>query len=439
MRAGRWILLFFALGATARGQEPAPWEVGSYDPPWAARPARRTFPLEYDRRASAEANGERLYEAMSALRPGDTLVVAGGTWSIARRTNLVLVGTAEAPIRIVAAKGETPVLTRPDAAQNVLNLGEDDRVRTEYVLFAGLEFTGGSSLLRIHACSNVWIDRCEFHHGGAEGITANTRDTDHLYLTRNHIHHFEAPGATGEGMYLGANDGKVAMSWSVVAANHVHDTGGEQGDGIELKQGSHGVWIVENHVHDTHYPAILVYGTGGKGVNVVERNVLYRSGDNTLQVQGEAIVRNNLVVGGATALASTDHQGKTRDLVVVHNTIVHRELAVNLSSWNGRDGLVFANNAVYSEGTAIRFPEGSAGVTFAGNVVFGAVEGVPDEGRKGRGLADFRDLSWDGERRDATPAPGSALLGAGDRTWLVPTDLEGGRRRALAAGAVRGR
>jgi hypothetical protein len=86
----------------------------------------------------------------------------------------------------------------------------------------------------------------------------------------------------------------------VIAQNHVYDTGGEQGDGIELKQGSWGNLIAENFVHDTHYPCILVYGTAGKPFNVVERNLCYGSGDAVLQVQGEAIVRNNVLANGAT-------------------------------------------------------------------------------------------------------------------------------------------
>ena len=102
------------------------------------------------------------------------------------------------------------------------------------------------------------------HHAGGEGITTNTRDTSHLFITRNHFHDFTNPRATGEAMYLGANHGKVVMSYSVIAQNHVHDCGGTQGDGIEVKQGSHHNWIYRNHVHDTNYPCILAYGTGGK-------------------------------------------------------------------------------------------------------------------------------------------------------------------------------
>ena len=108
-------------------------------------------------------------------------------------------------------------------------------------------------------------------------------------------------GGTGEGFYIGGNDGVPIASRCVLALNHVHDTGGFQGDGIEVKQGSWGNWIVENTVHDTPYPCILVYGTGGRARNVIERNVCWNSGDNVMQVQGEALVRNNALFDGAIA------------------------------------------------------------------------------------------------------------------------------------------
>ncbi len=107
-------------------------------------------------------------------------------------------------------------------------------------------------------------------------------------------------------MYLGANNSVHRMTRSIVALNHCYDTTGTlQGDGIEVKQGSHTNWIAENHVHDT------------------------------------------IVNAGRTA---------------------------NLSSWDGRAGMVFANNAVYSrDAESVRFPGGSTGVTLAGNVVLGGV------------------------------------------------------------------
>ena len=239
-------------------------------------------------------------------------------------------------------------------------------------------------------------------------------------------------------MYLGANHGKVIMRNSVIAANHVHDCGGDQGDGIELKQGSYNNWIVANHIHDTHYPCLIAYGTAGKGINLIERNICYRSQDNTVQIQGEAIVRNNLIMSaGGAALASTDHQGKTRMLKVVHNTILNSGRATNFTSWNDRDGMLLANNAIYSRGgAALRFPQGSNRVTAVGNVIAGGVEGIRHGFVRGRGLQDFRSVDWNAKVRDATPTKDSPLIGSASAAHVTLTDLYGRARSGTAvAGA----
>ena len=348
--------------------------MGSYDPPWAGVAPSETVTLTYDDGESSETNGAALAGAVAALELGQKLAIGPGTWSVNRWWNVALRGTAEAPIWIVAADpSQKPVITRPDTGQNVMNVGASGSP-SRYICFRHLEFTGGDDLIKIYDAANVWIDRCYIHDGDGVGIAANSADTEYLYITRNEIDDPGNPHDTAEGMYLGANHAAQIMRYSIVALNHVHDCYGQQGDGIEVKEGSHDNWIAENHVHDTNYPCILIYGTGGRGTNVVERNVLYRSNDNTLQVQGEAIVRNNLILAGATGFGSHDHQGQTRDLVFVHNTIVCANRGANLSSWNGRTGMIFANNAVYCrDGASIRFPNGSADVGMAGNVVVRSV------------------------------------------------------------------
>lgn len=418
----------------------APWERDSIEPDWADNTRGRTLRLPYDPRKSAEDNGAALWSALTQLQPGDTLKVSRGTYSIDRLTNLVLRGTERKPIWVIGAEeegDEKPVITRPDARQNVLNIASGDNDLTEFACIRGFEFTGGSSIMRIYNARDFWVDRCEFHNPGAESITANTRDTERLFITRNHLHHMENAGATCEGMYLGANNGKVRMSYSVIAENHVHDCRGTQGDGIEVKQGSHHNWIVGNTVHDTNYPCILVYGTDGNGVNVIERNTCWGSGDNTIQVQGEAIVRNNLIMAAkGSGFASTDHQGKTCNLAVVHNTIITSGRGMNLSSWNDRDGMLLANNVVYSErGEAIRFPNGAARVTVAGNVTVGNVVGITTGFTRGDGLDDFVDVAWDGSARDAHPVKRSAPTSAADRDHLLETDLHAAERKGRVAGA----
>jgi len=415
------------LGALARRSGRA------FEPTWAQTTPRRELELDYDYVISTVQNGARLASTVNSLRAGDRLFVGEGIWTFGPAFEVSLQGTADAPIWIEARAGQRVVITRADARQNLINVGSPSKGPSRFLCLRGLELRGGSAGLRLHQCSDVWIDGCEIHHTGEAGLTANTQHTDQLFITRNHIHH---TGGYGEGMYLGANNGAVIMSRSVIAANHVHHCSGHQGDGIEIKQGSWGNWIVGNTVHDTQYPCLLVYGTGGKAVNVIENNILYGSEAVVLQVQGEALVRNNLVMGGAIGFHSHDHQSQTVDLALIHNTIVVEGLGADLASWNDRDGMVFANNAVYSkEGRAVVAEHGAQGVAMAGNVVLGAVQGAPATGfSSGRGLSDFRALSWDGSMQDPRPSEASALHGRGDRRFAVWADLFG-MERAKQVGA----
>ncbi len=371
-----------------------------------------------------------LANAVSALQPGDQLVIAAGTYSIERTWHVEVSGTAEAPIWIVAEEGAQVVLTRPDAKQNVLNLGYNKPVN--HLCLRGVEITGGSHGLRIGHCSEVWVDQCHIHHTGAVCLSANSTDSRRLFLTRNHIHH---GGGHGEGMYLGANNGEFIMSESVIALNHIHDCTGSQGDGIEVKQGSWGNLIAENDIHDTQYPCITVYGTAGKPVNIIERNLCRRSANSAMQVQGEAIVRNNVLIGSkGPGFTSTDHQGQSLNLQVIHNTIINTGDAFKGSSWNAREGMILANNVLYSrDKSAMNFPQGREGVTITGNIILGD---APKQGTtRGRGLEDFVSLSWDGEKHDATPTAEAPVANA-DAKHLLETDFTGTKRSQPSSGAV---
>lgn len=403
----------------------------SYDPPWALVAPQQIITFGPLDSATAEQNGARLVKAVEALQSGQRLEIQAGTYSVQRMWDLKISGTAEAPVWIVAANDADVVITRPDNKQNVLNVGQSGPV--SFLCLRGLEFTGGSHGVRLGHCSDVWIDQCHIHHTGEVCLSANSADTQRLYLTRNHIHH---GGGHAEGMYLGGNNASCIMSESVIAHNHIHDCRGDQGDGIEVKQGSWGNLIAENHVHDTNYPCITVYGTNGKPVNIIERNLCYRSSDSVMQVQGEAIVRNNVLVAGKNGgFRSTDHQGKTLNLQLIHNTIVNTGHAFSGGSWNDREGMVLANNVLYSrDANAVHYPQGHAKVISSGNVVFG--DGPKDGCIKGRGLQDFRNLSWDATLLDATPSPDSSFNNA-DTKFLLPTDFHNSKREEhRTSGAV---
>ncbi len=441
----RALLTVFAVGAAvgmggAQSQSPA-WLPTSFFPAWQTVVPLRVIPFTYDGNLTSTQNGLNLAAAVQGLQPGDALLIGPGTYSVVSvpvKWDVTVQGTASAPIWIMGADpNRKPVLTRSDTRQNLMNVGES--APTRFVCFRHLEFTGGDDLIKLYDCRDVWIDQCHIHHGDGVGIATNSRDTERIYITRNEIHHPGNAGDTGEGMYLGANNGAKIMRDSVIALNYVHHTaGGTQGDGIELKQGSHHNWIVGNIVHDTRYPGILVYGTGGVGENVVERNVVYNSLDNGMQVQGEALVRNNLVVNAAfDAFHSRDHQGQSTNLTVVHNTFVNRGRGANLSNWNNRAAMTFANNVVYSrDQEAIRFRGGSSGNVVAGNVVLGAVTGSAGGYTTGTGLGDFVGVAWDAAGLDARPIAGGPINGRADVAHRVSFDLIGAARSLpLDAGA----
>lgn len=403
----------------------------AYVPDWDDAPVQRDLALAFDPMLSETQNGDILKDQFEALLPGDRLVVGPGRWSVNSFFQVDLQGTASAPIRIIGEPGA--VLTRPNQWQNAINFGSTTAAATSYLLLRGFEVTGGSYGIRVQNTDQLWIDQCHVHHVAAVGIGANSHNTNALHITRCEIHD---TGATGEGLYLGGNNGSVACVDAVIALNHIHDTGGSQGDGIELKQGSHGCLIAENLIHDTNYPGLILYGTGGNPVNIVEGNVIWNTASNPFQVQGEAIVRNNLIFStNGPALQSGPHQDATTNLKIIGNTFLSTDNeAAFLRSWAGKPGMVLANNVIYSStGEAVHVNGGLADVTVASNVVLGPVWGAPTTGfTQGVGLSDFVDVAWDGSRRDARPSGQGALHRSTlqDPDWTH--DLTGAVRPAQA-------
>lgn len=149
-----------------------------YHPDWADIPPIRKI-------RHTNTNGDSLVKAVAALQPGDQLVVSAGTYLINPMWDIKISGTAEAPVWIVAEEGAQVVLTRPDAKQNVLNIGQGGPVK--FLCLRGLEITGGSHGMRLGHCSEIWIDRCHIHHTGNVCLSANSANCSRLFLTRNHF------------------------------------------------------------------------------------------------------------------------------------------------------------------------------------------------------------------------------------------------------------
>jgi hypothetical protein len=228
-------------------------------------------------------------------------------------------------------------------------------------------------------------------------------------------------------MYLGCNDGHCTFSDSIIERNYVHDLGGTQGDGIEIKGGSFGNVVRDNVIVRSIYPGLTLYTfdpAAGRTPNIVERNLVWHTMDNGIQVTGRAIVRNNIVVdAGASGIASQPNQGTPSDLEIVHNTVVGAvDSCFRANSWDGATGFVVANNAFYCESTyAIRITSATT-ATVAGNVVLGMVEGATTGFTMGASLT--ADLGASSALARVYPPAGSALLDAGDASHTATDDFD---------------
>jgi len=349
--------------------------------------------------AGAVGQDEEFEEVANSLGAGDELILSGGVYSQSGRRAVTAKGTVEAPILIRAAEGARPVLTRPAGDMDRHN--NIEFVDCSYLVVRGIHFEGGSCGVRFIRGHHVTFENCEISRTGNNALTMNSGDCDSFVIRGNHIH-------------------------------HLRGTSGGGNDGIEFKFGSWGNTIRDNVIHNTNigrqYPGIFVYG-GGKGVNVVEGNVIWRAGEG-IQVVSDAIVRNNVILDcSAAGITAAPHGAvpKMRNVKIVHNTIVNHPRGVRIR-WGKAEDMVFANNAVYCpKGMAID-AAGIEDAAISGNCVAGRLGGVGIDGGRfldGGSLAEaFRGAA----KRDFRPGRGSALIGKADKAYTAAHDFDHNKR-----------
>jgi Right handed beta helix region len=377
---------------------------------------------------------------MQGLQAGDTLILDAGTYTLTSYFALTLTGTAAQPILIRAQTGQQPIVQYVDASQNIVNL-----VNSTFVIVDGIEFTNGSRGIRIQGGGNITIQNCHVHGTAANAIAAN--DDGYVYANLNFIHNeIDHTGDTGEGFYLGCNDDACRIHDSLVANNYIHDLNGpdiSQGDGIEIKKGSYANIVRDNVIHDTGYPGITMYDVNGNGApNLIERNVVWATGDNGIQVTADATVRNNIVLSaasGASAFASNNIQnGSAANLVVVNNTFLMP--VGNGIKLNGVTGTVtIANNAIYApNGDAIAANGTLTQLSVVANAGQGSLNGVSGGfSATGNLAADFFSATLSGLPPQNLIPMGSLLPGAANVLLLAPDDFDGTPRRSADIGAYR--
>lgn len=367
----------------------------------------------------------------NALEPGDELVVGAGHYFQNGRRAVTARGTAERPIVIRAAHGESPLFSA-NSANNCIEF-----VDCAHLVIRGLHFRGGSSGVRFVRGEHVTFEDCEISETQNNALTMNSGNCHAFVIRRNHIHHtgLNASRPTeGEGMYIGCHDGSCRTTDSVFEGNYIHHTRGTSdggNDGIEIKAGSHGNIVRNNVIHDTNierkYPGIFVYG-GGARANVVEGNVIWRAGEG-IQVVSDAVIRNNVVFDCETAgITAGPHAAmpQVRNVTIVNNTVFNAPVGVRMR-WAESANAVFANNAIYCPASSAIVAEPGPALLLR-NYIHGGLRGVAIDDRQFFGGGEPATAFVGAAQSNFWPAASSPLIGAADDAWAPAVDFNGTRR-----------
>jgi len=382
---------------------------------------------------------EEFENIANSLKPGDELVLNGGVYSQNGRRAVTANGTSTQPIIIRAAKGQSPLLTRP--ADNIDKHNNIEFVDCSYLIVRGLRFQGGSSGVRFIRGHHITLEECEIFETGNNALTMNSGDCNAFTICKNHIHHtgLSNSGPTeGEGMYIGCHDGSCRTTNTLIEGNYIHhlrSTSDGGNDGIEIKFGSYNNTVRDNVIHDTNigrqYPGIFVYG-GGPKVNIVEGNVIWNAGEG-IQVVSDAIVRNNIIFDcSATGITAAPHAAvpQMRNVTIVNNTIVNHPRGA-LIRWSKASNVLFANNAIYCPESIAIDASGIDNSTFSANYVQGRLVGVTIDNFRfyDGGIISAAFVTPD--QKNFWPKPGSVLLDHANPDFVPKLDFNHTARKSL--------
>ncbi len=376
----------------------------------------------------------------NSLKPGDEMILHRGIYSQSGRRAVTAQGLAAQPIIIRTVKGEQPLLTRPD--DNIDKYNNIEFVDCSHLIVRGIRFRGGSSGVRFIRGHHITFEECEIFQTGNNALTMNSGDCDSFIIRKNHIHHTglsKTRRTEGEGMYIGCHSGSCVTTNSLFEGNYIHHLRGTSNggnDGIEIKFGSYGNIVRDNVIHDTNiskeYPGIFVYGSNGKGINIVEGNVIWNSGEG-IQVVSDAIIRNNIVFNCLmTGITAAPHAAVpyVSNVKIINNTIVNHPKGV-LIRWSKASNMIFANNAIYCPGSTAVDAPGLTNATFSANFVQGCLEGTRIDNFKFCNGGTIHNAFVEPEKNNFWPKPNSALINKADPGFVPEQDFNHTVRETL--------
>lgn len=383
--------------------------------------------------------GDDVATLTASLQPGDEVVFAAGTYSIAGPITWTGLGTAGAPIVL---RGEGDVVLELLSGWAVVYVTGSSFVKIKNLKLRGAPGNSeGHTGLYIENSTDITIEDLEV--GPVSGTALNLGGNNaRIHVSRAHLH----DTTDGNGVYAGCWDASCWTEDSTFSNLWIHDIGGDS-HGFELEPGCQGVTLVDSVLHRVTAWGIVTDSAEYGDPNVVEANAVWETTSGGIYSRGSALIRNNLVFNSAgVGLYLTDgDRGTAQDTVVSFNTVADTlDYAVKMYNWAGYPGMVFSNNVIANPtGRALYFEEGSYddSTLISHNVVTGLVSGLADT------YAGSSDPVWDGggyydfsdvEAWDFYPVGGAAMIDAADpaaATFVPQFDFNGAPREGDAPDA----
>lgn len=244
--------------------------------PPGASPGRKHYvsPLGSDSNPGTPKRPWRtIQKALNTLRPGQTALVLGGTYT----ENLMFRrrGTASAPITVAADPGDRVVLRPAKASPDGVDwypvqiTGSYFRLHG-FVIENGLG-TSDANVYLWGGASHIELSGNDIQHGQDQGIFADNT-TSYLYLLANRIHdngwNHVSDQHQSNGIYLEGRDDLVANN---LIYNQSH------GFGLQIYPANHDTIVVDNTIAASAHSSIVVGGSGGVSHITIRNNILYAS------------------------------------------------------------------------------------------------------------------------------------------------------------------
>jgi hypothetical protein len=393
--------------------------------------------------AVINANPSNYRAALGSLTPGDTLVLAPGTYTQGLPIG-GLSGTAAQPIVIAGAADQSSIVVARDCCNTVQLDNGAAYVEIRNLTLDGLNIDGPFGVDARGNTHHITLERLRIiNHGAQQQVVGiSTKGTAWNWIIRRNT-----IIAAGTGIYLGNSDGSAPFVAGIIENNLIVDTLGynmqvkhqlPRPTGIGLPTGDshtiirHNVFSKRNNAltGGSARPNLLVghfplSGTGSGDRYEIYGNFFYENPTEALfQGEGNIALHDNLFVNASgSAINIQPHLATPRDVVVYHNTVVASGNGIRVSGGDAAFTQRIIGNAAFAA-TPIAGPNqehnftgsyaASANELNAPFAAIGSLDLFPKSGRLAGGALDLSRFAQytDGTRDFNGRTRAGAFLGA---------------------------